>query len=180
MKYVLFMIVLLSTAFVRAEENCQTLLEKHLESDMGLSYEEFDQTMDSGFRVLSAQGCHGESAELIERYMEVNSAEQSSLRWHIAQARAMAGENSEAVRYARTTLLEKEDFSERPLRWNDYVLATIAFLEGDRDKLMVHRNKIAEGVGEHPGNELNLRLVDALIDHSGIDYSTALKSLQSQ
>ena len=179
MKYLIFTAFLLSTGLAHAEDNCQKLLEKHLESDMDLSYKEFDQTMDSGFRALSAQGCDSESADLIERYIEVNSAEQSSLRWHIAQARAMSGENSEAIRYARTTLVEKEDFSERALRWNDYVLATIAFLEGERESLISHRNNIADGVGEHPGNELNLRLIDALVDYSGTDYSAALQSLQS-
>lgn len=180
MKHLILVILFLPATFVYAEDDCQALLEQHLESDMDLSYQEFDQTMGSGFRLLSAQGCHSESADLIERYIEVNSAEQNSLRWHIAQARAMAGENSEAIRYARTTLLDEEDFSERALRWNDYVLATIAFLEGNRDKLLSHRERIAEGVGEHPGNELNLRLIDALVDHSGTDYSEALKSLQEE
>jgi len=180
MKYLILAVFTLLLSPAHAQDNCRSLLEQHLQSDMNLSYEEFDQTMDSGFRVLSAQGCHSEAADLIERYIEVNSAEQNSLRWHIAQARAMSGENAEAIRYARTTLLEDEDFSERALRWNDYVLATIAFLEGDRERLLYHREKIAEGVGEHPGNELNLRLVDALVDHSGTDYSTALKSLQSK
>jgi hypothetical protein len=137
MKHLIFIALSLSTTFIQAEVDCQTLLEQHLESDMNLSYKDFDQTMGSGFRVLSAQGCHSESAELIERYIEHNSAEQSSLRWHIAQARAMAGENAEAIRYARTTLLEEEDFSERALRWNDYVQATIAFLEGNREKKSV-------------------------------------------
>lgn len=180
MKHLIFAVLFFSYAFVYAEDDCQALLERHLETDMDLSYKEFDQTMGSGFRVLSAQGCHSESADLIERYIEVNSAEQSSLRWHIAQERAMAGENSEAVHYARTTLLEQEDFSERALRWNDYVLATIAFLEGNRDKLRFHRDQIAEGVGEHPGNELNLRLIDALVGYPGSDYSAALESLQTQ
>jgi hypothetical protein len=180
MKHLFLVVLFFSVNLVYAKDDCQALLEQHLESDMDLSYQEFDQTMDSGFRQLSAQGCHSESADLIERYIEVNSAEQSSLRWHIAQSRAMAGQNTEAIRYARTTLLEEEDFSERALRWNDYVLATIAFLEGNREQLLFHREKIAEGVGEHPGNELNLRLIDALVGHSGTDYSAALKSLQAE
>lgn len=180
MKNLIPAFLFLSATLVYAEDDCQSLLERHMESDMDLSYQEFDQTMGGGFRLLSAQGCHSESADLIERYIEVNSAEQSSLRWHIAQSRAMAGENSEAIRHARTTLLEVEDFSERALRWNDYVLATIAFLEGNRDRLLFHREKIAEGVGEHPGNELNLRLIDALVDHPGTDYSAALESLQAE
>ena len=117
MKYLIFIALSLFATFLYAEVDCQTLMEQHLESDMNLSYKEFDQTMGSGFRVLSAQGCHSESADLIERYIEHNSAEQSSLRWHIAQARAMAGENAEAIRYARTCLTSTTLSGCRQLKW---------------------------------------------------------------
>ena len=80
MKYLIPAMICLSFSLVYADDRCNALLEKHLESDMDLSYEEFDQTMDSGFRVLGAQGCHTEAADLIERYIEENSAEQNSLR----------------------------------------------------------------------------------------------------
>ena len=180
MKFLVYASIALSIAQAHAGDSCQALFEKHLESDMSLSYEEFDQTMNNGFRVLAGRGCHREAADLIEKYIEVNSAEQNSLRWHVAQLRAMSGENAEAIRYARKTLLENEDFSERPLRWNDYILATIAFLEGDRKKLSYHRDKVAEGVGEHPGNELNLRLLDALLEYSGTNYSAALETLKPE
>ncbi|NEZ04986.1 hypothetical protein G4Y73_12580 [Wenzhouxiangella sp. XN201] len=177
MKSILIVLAVIPFSMVQADVDCQSLFEKHLESDMELSYQEFDQTMDSGFRVLGAKGCNEEAADLIEEYIRVNSAEQRSLRWHIAQLRAMHGANAEAVRYAKSSLLDQEDFSERALRWNDYVLATIAFLEGDRKGLVRHRDKVAEGVGEHPGNELNLKLLDALIENFGADYATALEAL---
>lgn len=178
MKYMIVALIIIPFSLVRADADCQALLETHLESDMALTYEEFDQTMDSGFRILGAKGCHEEAADLIEEYIRVNSAEQRSLRWHIAQLRAMHGANEEAARYAKSSLLEHEDFSERALRWNDYVLATIAFLEGDRESLIRHRDNVAEGVGEHSGNELNLKLLDALIENFDSDYATALKTLQ--
>lgn len=177
MKYMVGVLFLVPFSVVQADVNCVSLFEKHHESAMKLTYEEFDQTMGGGFRVLGAEGCHKEAADLIEEYIRVNSAEQRSLRWHIAQLRAMHGANEEAVRYAKSSLLEKEDFSERALRWNDYVLATIAFLQKDREKLLHHRDNVADGVGEHPGNKLNLRLLDALIENPESDYATALESL---
>lgn len=160
-----------------AESDCERLYQAHLESDLSLSYQEFDQTMGSGFRALSAQGCERHAADLIEAYIEFTGAEQSSLRWHIAQLRASHGDYAEAASYARASLREDEDFSEYPLRWNDYVLATVAFLEKDREALIKHRDRVAEGVDEHRGNAMNLRLLDALIEHFELSYSDALKSL---
>lgn len=178
MKAFLFLVLAaLAAGAASAEVDCQQLYREHLESDLTLSYEAFDQTMGSGFRELSAQGCEREAADLIEAYIEATGAEQNSLRWHIAQLRASHGDYEQAVRYARSSLIENEDLSARPLRWNDYVLATIAFLEEDREALQRHRDRVAEGVDEHRGNAMNLRLLDALIEHFEASYAEALRSL---
>lgn len=119
MKAFLFLVLAaLAAGAASAEVDCQQLYREHLESDLTLSYEAFDQTMGSGFRELSAQGCEREAADLIEAYIEATGAEQNSLRWHIAQLRASHGDYEQAVRYARSSLLENEDLSARPLRWN--------------------------------------------------------------
>lgn len=145
--------------------------------DMALSYEEFDQTEGRGFRVLAAQACYQQGADLIQDYIQHNQAKQPSLRWHIAQLRASAGQYEAAVVYARRVLVEHEDFSDNPLRWNDYVLATIAFLEHDMDRLIHHRDAVAEGVAEAEGNEVNLRLLDALIQNFDQGYAEATRTL---
>jgi len=163
MKPLMLSLLILPFSLAHASKDCQSLYEKHLASDMGLSYEEFDQTMGSGFRVLAAEGCSKEAADLIVEYIRVNSAKQSSLRWHISQLRAAHGDKEQAIQYARTTLLETEDFTTRALRWNDYVLATIAYLEGDMAALRHHRDNVEKGVGEHPGNAMNLRLLDTFV-----------------
>ncbi|RFF31201.1 hypothetical protein DZC52_05110 [Wenzhouxiangella sediminis] len=162
------------------EADCEKLFQQHLETDLSLSYQEFDQTMGSGFRALAQAGCERRAADLIEAYIEATGAEQSSLRWHIAQLRASHGDNAEAIRYARASLRENEDLSEHPLRWNDYVLATIAFLEKNREALIDHRERVAEGVDEHRGNAMNLRLLDAMIEHFGASYSDAMQSLANE
>ena len=64
------------------------------------------------------------------------------------------------------------------LRWNDYVLATIAFLERDRAALQRHRDRVAEGREAHFGNALNLRLLDALLRHFERDYRYATSHIE--
>ena len=175
----LFALALLAPMIGEAavEADCEKLFQQHLETDLSLSYQEFDQTMGGGFRALAQAGCEKRAADLIEAYIEATGAEQSSLRWHIAQLRASHGDDAEAIRYARASLRENEDLSEHPLRWNDYVLATIAFLEKDREALIDHRDRVAEGVDEHRGNAMNLRLLDAMIENFDASYSEAMRSL---
>jgi hypothetical protein len=163
--------------FSAAEPDCEALYRAHLESDLGLAYEEFDQTPGRGFRVLAMNGCSTAAADLIEAYIAINEASQRSLRWHVAQLRATAGDYPRAIASARQALSDAEDFTIRPLRWNDYVLATIAFLERDREALVRHRDRVAEGK-EHPGNAMNLRLLDALVRHFDESYAYATSHIE--
>jgi len=157
--------------------DCQQLYEQHLATGLELTYEQFDQTMDAGFRPLAGAGCYRQAADLIEAYIAEHDAPQRSLRWHVAQLRAMDGDSGAAVASARKVLSETEDFSEKPLRWNDYVRATIAFLEQDREALQFHRDQVALGVAEHPGNALNLRLLDSLLSHFDQSYAYATQHI---
>ena len=175
-KILIFAFLMLFTAFTYAID-CKVEYKKHLITDLELSYEEFDQTMNSGMRVLGNAGCHQETADLIEAYIEKNQATENSLRWHIAQQRAMSGDYPRSILSAKQVLSEKEDFSVQPLRWNDYVLATIAFMEGDQKALIAHRNEVAKGSDDYFGNKLNLKLLDGLIKNFGKSYSYATSNL---
>lgn len=157
---------------------CESLHAEHLATDLTLGYEQFDQTEGQGFRALAAKGCDKEAADLIEAYLATTGATQRSLRWHVAQLRATHGDSAAAVRHARTVLSEREDFAKSALRWNDYVLATIAFLERDRAALQRHRDRVAEGREAHFGNALNLRLLDALLRHFERDYRYATSHIE--
>jgi len=156
--------------------DCEKAYQKHLQSDLTLSYQEFDQTMDSGFRPLAKLGCKKQAADLIEQYILHNNADQNSLKWHVAQLRAFTGNYISAIKNANLVLSEKEDFSKKALRWNDYVLATIAFLEKDKAKLIEHRNNVAAAKNEHYGNEMNMKLLDALIEHFDESYQYAMNT----
>jgi len=157
--------------------DCQKEYQKHLETDLNLSYKEFDQTQNSGMRKLGNLGCHKETADLIERYIQINNSKENSLWWHVAQQRAMANDYFQAILNAKKVLLDDEDFSKQPLRWNDYVLATIAFWEGDKEKLIFHRNEVSKAKDEYIGNKINLKLLDALIENFGKSYNYAASKL---
>jgi hypothetical protein len=169
---------LLALAAPAWASDCEHLYTQHLAADLALSYEQFDQTMDAGFRSLSTAGCHRQAADLIEAYIAEHDAPQRSLRWHVAQLRAMDGDSGAAVASARSVLSATEDFTTQPLRWNDYVLATIAFLEQDRAALQFHRDQVALGVDAHQGNAMNLRLLDSLLRHFDHSYAYAMQHIE--
>ena len=52
-----------------AKAGCEDLYMEHRATDLGLAYEEFDQSPGQGFRVLAMSGCHAEAADLIEDYI---------------------------------------------------------------------------------------------------------------
>lgn len=158
--------------------NCDQAYQAQLQSDMALSYEAFDQTPGQGFRTLAQMGCEKQAADLIEAYIRRNGAQQSSLRWHIAQLRASHGDYESAIDYANQVLRRREDFTENPLRWNDYVLATIGFWERNRDKLVHHRDRVAAASDAHPGNAMNLKLLDNLIQYFDYNYKYATSRLE--
>lgn len=160
-------------ACAAAAPDCQALFDEHLKTDLDLSYQAFDQTEDGGFRLLAQAGCNREAADLIEVYVARHGATERSLRWHIAQLRATGGEYKRALVAARSVLDKDEDLETNPLRWNDYVLATIAFLEHDKAALIRHRDEVAEGADEFWGNALNLKLLDSLIRNFDRDYAYA-------
>jgi hypothetical protein len=68
-KISIFVLLLPFNGFTYAVD-CEVKYKKHLTTDLELSYEEFDQTMDSGMRILVNAGCHQEAADLIEAYIE--------------------------------------------------------------------------------------------------------------
>ncbi|PRC91170.1 hypothetical protein [Solimicrobium silvestre] len=177
MQFTFSLLLFFYSANLLASE-CEDVYRAHIKSDLLLPYEQFDQTEKKGFRLLAESGCDKEAADLIEEYIKSSKSSKSSLRWHIAQLRATQGDYSAAIKNAMTVLIKKEDFKVDPLRWNDYVLATIAFLERDKEKLIFHRDIVAEGKEEFWGNKLNLKLLDSLILNFDKDYKFATSHIE--
>lgn len=158
--------------------DCAALYQRHLASDMELSWREFDQTEGSGFRVLAAAGCPGEAADLIGEYLKAQEHNNHSLHWHMAQMRAEAGQNVEAVEAARRSLRASER-ADATFKWNDYVLAVIAFLENDRLSFERHKAVLAAN-DTQPGNAMNLRFLDRLDAGFGRSYAEATRGIVSR
>ncbi len=159
--------------------NCKALFKEHLQSDLTLPYSEFDQTHGKGWRLLTDQNCDLEAAKLIERYIEKNAASESSLIWHIAQARASAGKYRSAIKYAKRSLSTPEKDAKTKFRWNDYVLGTIAFLEKDKAALIKHRDVLDAEKDSHFGNKMNLKLLNSFIHYYDKSYKYALDHAQA-
>lgn len=101
-------------------------------------------------------------------------ARSRSLLWQAAQLRAMAGDLDGARRCAQLALGEDDDDDAHPLRWNDYVHATLAFLDGDRERFDGHHAALRDTADAHEGNAVNLRLLDRLAQRFGDGYAAAV------
>lgn len=139
---------------------------------LALPLDRFDQHHGGGWREVANRGHFAEAAALIDDYVVQNgtsipSIQQGLLQWHAGQLYAYAGQYA----MARTRMLAALDPNEPDppfFPWNDYVRATIAFLDGHRDLLTHHRSRIAATTTKG-----NLRLVDSLIERFGQAYAVA-------
>ncbi len=75
------------------------------------------------------------------------------------------------IKYTPSARLDPEPLAS-PVRWNDYVTATVAFLQRDKAKLLAARTLIVE----HKPDDPNLSIVDSLIEHFDEPYSTAYRA----
>ncbi|MEM9600972.1 MAG: hypothetical protein AAF926_08110 [Pseudomonadota bacterium] len=104
---------------------------------MALSQRAFDQDFQGGWRtVAEREGCKSVAGDLILAYMQYSHPTPPDslgiLRWHAGQMKAMAGETTQAL-----ALFAGSYESEENVEWNLYVDATLAFLDGDRDGVVV-------------------------------------------
>ena len=169
----LFLSGLAFTYSLEANSYCETLMEQKLKSDLSLSYKKFDQTMNSGWRTIAEQNCYKEAAQLITKYIEKHDSTENSLKWHLFQMEAYSGNYDRALKLENAILINAEQASANKLLWNEYVIANIAFLENDLEKLKQQRSLIAAKKEEHFGNGLNLKIVDNLINGFGKPYRVA-------
>lgn len=163
------LLLCLSGLFLRADANDAAV------AALRLSYQEFDQTPHSGWRVLAEDAKRMiEAATLIEAYLashsELDRFQRSNLHWHAAQALALAGDSAAALKHIPSARLDPEP-SDSPLCWNDYVAATEAFLQHDRAKLIAAKERIAKNKPADP----NLAIVASLLVHFDEPYSKAYK-----
>lgn len=134
---------------------------------MNLPYEKFDQTPREGWRFLGeVEKNYLAAAKLIDKYINRNIASLKEwqlriLHWHAGQMYAFSDEIIIA-RQRFVGSIDKNKSKDTPILWNDYVLATIAFLDKDLEKLKYHQQIIFNGPMLN-GIIANLDVVDRLI-----------------
>ena len=175
-----FLLVLVLFGFAaHANANCVLSAGKR-ERLLKLEYLKFDQNLlGGGWRGLAKRECYIEAGQLIDEYMKVNTAtltvsEKRVLTWHAGQMYGFQG-NVPLARARFAASFNPEEPVDSPILWNDYVAATIAFLDSDMAALKLHREHIAQGPEFH-AKKVNLNIVDNLIKHFGEPYKVAYNS----
>lgn len=154
---------------------------------MAMDYWTFDQAPDGLRAVYIKPGCELSAADLVRDFHAAlrargepvthmfpagtvtfsETGEMPILYWHEGQMRAFEGQTEEAIRLFR---LSGKPEQKNAAGWNQYVFATIAFLEGDRAELEAQRMELAARVAP---DDLNLGVVDGLLVCFGRSYKDA-------
>jgi hypothetical protein len=106
-------------------------------------------------------GSSGGSAAIAPTFVEQHEARVREFESALEHARR--GDDEAAIAAARKALAPSEDFSVFRLRWNDYVMANVAFWQGDLDALIHHRDQVAAG-NDFSANEGNVGSLNSLIE----------------
>lgn len=111
---------------------------------IGLSYRDFDQDFDGGWRAIDYKdGCKIAAQNMLKSYLTYHAykhqSERSMLMWHTGQVLAGDNKYDEAVKYFRQTYKSGDHSTE----WNLYVDATLAFLRKDKSALISARDTLA-------------------------------------
>lgn len=159
------------TADAAPDGSCAITTEKW-QRVLELSFAEFDQTEDSGWRPYYSLECYSIAADLLVTYIERHpdrSSENYVLPFHAGQMLAMAGDYGDSIRYLKRSYSDRES---KLIDWNAFVDAHIAFIEKDAEKLARMRERIDQqpemrsgpGVPEWAvGRKINLDVVDGFL-----------------
>jgi hypothetical protein len=113
---------------------------------LSLPWQQFDQTLDSGWRVYSVRHEYRAAADVIEVYLKQHSEltvrQRAVSHFHAGQMRVYGGRTQAGV-----ALMSKALVPEIPLGlpddWNIMVSAHIAFVTGDCAKLVTLKEQVA-------------------------------------
>src|ERR1039458_9209554 len=140
-----------------------SLKPDQLDALLALPFLKFDQDQSGGWRELQYKGCVLEAAMTIDAYLvdapeQMKTVTREDLYFHAGQLYAWSGlKKLAARRFLRSFNLHETGDEE--LAWNPYVLATVAFLQGDREEFD-HQRKLLSLGKSTPENKINLGVVD--------------------
>lgn len=139
------------------------------------SFKEFDQDMDTGWRVLELQMQYTQAVDAIRAYEQANAArlqpwQRASLEYHLAHMYALEGDKQRSIEAFNRVLASDA------LGNSAYVQASIAFLSGDREALLRDRQTIATS-NPGPWQKGDLVEVDAMLKYFGQPFEAVFASL---
>ena len=175
MRSTLFALLLAAMAYPAqaSDADCAATLKKIGNTALRAPVDQFQQDPTVGWRALSDRGCFAEAAQLIERYALDYDLKYRGLKWHLAQMHALAGNVEKALEAAQLSLSPIQEQMHPDFDWNDYVLATMAFLRGDRPTFDKHRAALKAAAPRNPMNAANESVVDSLERCFGKSYGDA-------
>lgn len=160
---------------------------------LNLDFWTFDQDPVQGVRsVASIPGCELVAADLVSDYHQAlrengepvivdhpagtftmsENGEVGLLYWHEGQMRAFEEQTDRAIELFRLSLKPEE----RSIGgWNEYAMASIAFLQGNIEELQKQRELMANATMPNP---INLGVVDGLVACFEESYSEAYGSTE--
>jgi len=121
------------------------------ELTLSLSWNQFDQNQDSGWRVYAARKQYLEAAKLIEAYLgrhhELSERQRALSHFHagmqyVFEAREHGGDTRAALPHLDQAMVSGKETG-LSADWNDMVTAIKAFLMGDRTTLLGVKERVA-------------------------------------
>lgn len=128
---------------VQEESQDQCLNQSERERLLNLDEKAFDQdTSGGGWRAIASKtGCEIAAADLIRDYRERHGLKKTIIFWHEGQMRAVGNDYTAAIRLFEKSRKPKD---QNVAGWNEYVDASIAFLEKDKLALLQARKALSE------------------------------------
>ena len=142
-----------------------------------LPYRQFDQT-PAGWRQMADRKKFAEAARLIEFYLprhpELSLSEQAMLHFHAGQLFGFVNDRENALRHLDQSAVP-DATAGFPTKWNDYTVATKAFIKGDHAEFSAARERMAIGVVSEQ-DKVFLGTIDWLRERFGQTYGEAYLS----
>jgi hypothetical protein len=145
-----------------------------------LSWREFDQSLDSGWRPIADREEYARAAELIEYYLENKSGlEQGQiayLHFHAAVLHGYEDKNEQAIEHFRSASVDSfpPGF---PQSWNALVKGELAFMLKDMKGVRSARDEVAAMQSLTARDSMFLMGLELLSTKEGMSYSEAMKSM---
>ncbi len=182
MRILIVVLTLLIFQFNAFSQTACKISKPEKESLVKSDYKEFDQTMSKGWRTWADQGCYEIAIELLDEYYKAHESnlldwQKNIIIWHSGQMSAFLGNYKKAKENFKKCINPNEP-KDIEILWNDYVYATIAFLDKDLAELKKRRDIIAAGPSME-GKKANLNIVENFLKCPNETYSIAYSGCNS-